>query len=125
MDVAAFPCNQFGLQEPGENHELMNGLKYVRPGYGFVPNFQVFAKLEVNGEKEHPMYTFLKSVCAPPTDLIGDAKEEMFWTPIRTRDATWNFEKFLVDAMGIPRYRFHPSVDPLALEPFVKQLLEE
>jgi hypothetical protein len=41
LDIAAFPCNQFGLQEPGENHEILNGLRYVRPGDGFIPDFAV------------------------------------------------------------------------------------
>ena len=38
-------------------------LRHVRPGDGFVPNFQMFAKSDVNGEKENPVYTFLKSRC--------------------------------------------------------------
>ena len=55
------PANQFKLQEPAGNaEELLNGLKHVRPGKGFVPNFLMTVKSEVNGETEHPMYTFLK-----------------------------------------------------------------
>jgi len=123
MDIAAFPCNQFGLQEPGDNDELLNGIKYVRPGNGFIPNFEIFAKLEVNGETEHPMYAFLKKSCPSPSDVIGDAKEEMFWTPIKTTDASWNFEKFLADDKGIPRYRFHPSIDPMNITAYVEELI--
>jgi glutathione peroxidase len=48
-------------QEPGANGtEIFNGIQYVRPGSGFVPNFKLFKKIEVNGDKEEPLYTFLK-----------------------------------------------------------------
>lgn len=61
--VLAFPCNQFGLQEPGENaYEILNGLKYVRPGHGFEldRNLKMMQKIEVNGKKESKIFTFLK-----------------------------------------------------------------
>jgi len=61
FDVLGFPSNQFGLQEPGETpEEILNGLKYVRPGNDFVPNFQLFEKGDVNGAKENPLFTHLK-----------------------------------------------------------------
>ena len=61
LRIVGFPCNQFGFQEPGENKsEIMNGLKYVRPGHGFVPNFPLFEKRDVNGDKENKIYTFFK-----------------------------------------------------------------
>lgn len=61
LRILGFPCNQFGFQEPGENkYEIMNGLHYVRPGHGFVPNFPLFKKRDVNGEKEDEIYTFFK-----------------------------------------------------------------
>lgn len=48
-------------QEPGANAtEIWNGIKYVRPGHGFEPSFQLFAKVEANGENEVPLYTYLK-----------------------------------------------------------------
>ena len=59
--ILAFPCNQFHYQEPGANaREIMNGLKYVRPGGGFEPNFPLFQKIQVNGAQEDPIYTFVK-----------------------------------------------------------------
>lgn len=61
LRIVGFPCNQFGFQEPGKNkYEIMNGLKFVRPGYGFVPNFPLFEKRDVNGKKEDEIYTFFK-----------------------------------------------------------------
>lgn len=63
LQVVAFPCNQFGYQEPGENaDEIYNGLKYCRPGKGFVPAFPLLSKIDVNGAKEDEIFTFLK-VC--------------------------------------------------------------
>ena len=38
----------------------MNGLKYMRPGKGFVPNFPLTAKSDVNGARQHPLYTYMK-----------------------------------------------------------------
>lgn len=48
-----------------------------------------------------------------------------FFSPIKVTDITWNFEKFLVDGQGKPRFRFHPSVEPQQIESFVADLLEE
>jgi len=51
----------FVQQEPGANGtEILNSLKYVRPGHGFEPNFELTLKVDVNGPIEHPLYTFLK-----------------------------------------------------------------
>ena len=48
-------------QEPGgTGAEILNGIKYVRPGGGYVPQFMMFEKIDVNGDKEHPLYTYLK-----------------------------------------------------------------
>ena len=59
--ILGFPCNQFGLQEPAKDkYELLNGLKYCRPGHGYVPIFKLSRKIEVNGPGELPLYTFLK-----------------------------------------------------------------
>ena len=51
----------FFQQEPGKNGtEIMNCLKYVRPGNNFEPRFPLLEKIEVNGQNEHPLYTYLK-----------------------------------------------------------------
>lgn len=61
LRIVGFPCNQFGLQEPAKNkYELLNGLKYVRPGYGFEPKFPLFEKRDVNGKNESEIYTYFK-----------------------------------------------------------------
>ena len=90
--MLAFPCNQFGGQEPGTNDEIR---EFATSTYGVT--FPMFAKIEVNGDGQAPLYTFLKS--AQP----GDGA---------TSDITWNFEKFLVDPAGAVVARFAPPVTP-------------
>jgi len=110
MYIAGFPCNQFELQEPGKNHEILNGIQYVRPGNGYKPaeNVHIYGKLEVNGKNAHPMYKFLKSACPPTGEHLGILKR-FYWDDIKPTDIVWNFEKFIIDRQGRPRYRFHPG----------------
>jgi len=51
FDIVGVPSAQFLNQEPGANTEILNGLKYVRPGGGFVPAFGLLQKSMVNGDK--------------------------------------------------------------------------
>ena len=62
FNVLAFPCNQFGGNEPGKNSEILNGLKFVRPGKNFQPHakgLKIFGKIDVNGKNQHNLYKFL------------------------------------------------------------------
>ncbi|NWV03042.1 GPX3 peroxidase, partial [Ptilonorhynchus violaceus] len=104
--VLGFPSNQFGKQEPGQNSEILPALKHVRPGGGFVPNFQLFRKADVNGAKEQKIFTFLKNACPPVTEEFGNTKN-LFWEPLRIHDIKWNFEKFLVSPEGVPVMRWY------------------
>ncbi|KAG8579527.1 hypothetical protein GDO81_010927 [Engystomops pustulosus] len=106
--ILGFPCNQFGLQEPGSNEEILPGLQHVRPGNGFIPNFQMFEKGDVNGKKEQKVYTFLKNYCPPVGDTFGNPTGRLFWDNLRINDIKWNFEKFLVGPDGRPVKRWHP-----------------
>ncbi|KAJ8015062.1 hypothetical protein DPEC_G00022230 [Dallia pectoralis] len=108
--VLGFPCNQFGKQEPSANHELLASLKYVRPGNGFVPNFLLFEKGDVNGETEQEVFTFLKNSCPPVGDSFGNPTNRLFWQPLKVNDIKWNFEKFLVGPDGKPVMRWFPRV---------------
>ncbi|KAL7985829.1 hypothetical protein Chor_010995, partial [Crotalus horridus] len=103
--ILGFPCNQFGKQEPGQNSEILQGIKHVRPGGGFVPNFQLFQKGDVNGENEQRIYTFLKNSCPPVVESFGDPAK-LFWSPMKIHDIKWNFEKFLVNPQGKPVMRW-------------------
>lgn len=113
--ILGFPCNQFNMQEPGANGtEIMNGITHVRPGFGFVPKFQIFEKVEVNGASEHPLFTYLKRNCPPTKDAFDPTL--LFYTPIRGSDVAWNWETFLVDATGRVIHRAPPITDPQSLE---------
>ncbi|KAK1904106.1 Glutathione peroxidase 3 [Dissostichus eleginoides] len=109
LTILGFPCNQFGNQEPGQNHEILPGLMHVRPGNGFVPNFLLFEKGDVNGKDEQEVFTFLKKSCPPVGELLGDPSR-LFWGPMKLSDIKWNFEKFLVGPNGKPVMRWHPSI---------------
>ncbi|KAI6176588.1 Glutathione peroxidase [Aphelenchoides bicaudatus] len=126
--ILAFPCNQFYLQEPAENHELLNGITHVRPGNGWKPhrNLHIYGKVEVNGAAHHPLYEFMKDTCPQTVVQIGK-RDELIYNPIRINDITWNFEKFLVDRQGRPRYRFHPTnwSHGKSVQPFIEELLKE
>lgn len=109
--ILGFPSNNFGQQEPGNNDEILAGLKHVRPGNGFVPNFQLFERGDINGPNEQPVYTFLKNVCPPVGDSLGEVPGRLFWQPIKLSDVKWNFEKFLVGPNGKPVKRWFPEVE--------------
>ncbi|KAJ7422017.1 glutathione peroxidase 3 [Willisornis vidua] len=80
--------------------------RHVRPGGGFVPNFQLFQKGDVNGAKEQKVFTFLKNACPPVTEEFGNPNK-LFWEPLRIHDIKWNFEKFLVGPDGVPVMRWY------------------
>lgn len=107
--VLCFPTNQFGHQENSSGQEILNALKHVRPGNGFEPKCEMFDKIEVNGENEHPLFTLLKKQLPTPSDdaesLMGDPKF-FIWKPVKRSDISWNFEKFLVSPAGQPVKRF-------------------
>lgn len=112
FNFLGFPCNQFGYQEPGANKtEILNGLKFVRPGKGYEPAFELMAKSDVNGDKENPLYTFLKESCrSPPGTSYSTLR--LAWYNLKAGDVAWNFEKFLIDPQGKPVARFLSAVTP-------------
>lgn len=92
--VVAFPCNQFGGQEPGSAEEVA---AFCSTQYAVT--FPVLEKVEVNGPAAHPLWAALTQV----PDAAGTAGE-----------VEWNFEKFLVSADGTPVARFRPLDGPLS-----------
>jgi len=102
--VLAFPCNQFGKQEPGSNEEI---LEFARTNYNAT--FPIFSKIRVNGPEADPIYKFLRS------KLLGT-----LGTAIK-----WNFTKFLVDKNGLPFKRYSPATDPKSIEPDILNLLQK
>jgi glutathione peroxidase len=90
--VLAFPCNQFGAQEPGTNDEI---LAFARSKYGVT--FPMFAKIEVNGDGACELYRWLE---AGHPDAEGNEA------------IAWNFTKFLIDRSGRVVARWAPPVTP-------------
>jgi glutathione peroxidase len=89
--VLGFPCNQFGSQESGTEDEIG---EFCQVNYGVT--FPMFAKVDVNGDDAHPLFTWLKG-----------EKKGLFGGKIK-----WNFTKFLVGRDGEVVGRYSPTTDP-------------
>ena len=96
FEVLGFPCNQFGGQEPGSAEEIA---EFCTATYDVT--FPLFAKIDVNGAQQHPLYAELTQA----VDDSGGAGE-----------VQWNFEKFLIAPDGSIVGRFRPPVAPDAPE---------
>jgi glutathione peroxidase len=103
--ILGFPCNQFGNQEPGTEKEIAEGCLI---NYGV--SFQMFSKIDVNGDNTHPIYKYLKNEL--PGGLFG-------------KNIRWNFAKFLIDRNGNPVKRFAPTIKPEKLVKDIEKLLKE
>lgn len=101
FEVLAFPCNQFGAQEPGSAAEIR---KFVK-GYGVT--FPMFAKIDVNGPNTFPLYKYLKE---EKGELLGS-------------DIKWNFAKFLIKPDGTVAKRYGPQTSPSSIESDIVALL--
>lgn len=102
LEILAFPCNQFGMQEPGSNEEIK---KFACTR--FKAEFPIFDKVDVNGPFTAPVYQFLKSSSG---GFFGDLVK-------------WNFEKFLVDKNGKVVERYPPTTSPFQIEKDIQKLL--
>uniref|UniRef100_T1L002 Glutathione peroxidase n=2 Tax=Tetranychus urticae TaxID=32264 RepID=T1L002_TETUR len=124
LAIIGFPCNQFGMQEPGSGaKEILNGIKHVRPGKGFVPDFNLTIKIDVNGADEHPLWSFLKRSC-PSTKINFARQSSLYYTPFHERDVKWNWEKFLIEPeTGLVYKRYDASVDPYYIADDIEYLL--
>ncbi|MBE6664380.1 MAG: glutathione peroxidase [Ruminococcaceae bacterium] len=102
FEILDFPCNQFGKQAPGEDHEIKDFCEI-----NFGVSFDQFSKIEVNGKNEHPLYTYLKS---RKGGILGNKIK-------------WNFTKFLINKNGEVVARFAPNVKPENIENDIIKLL--
>ena len=102
FEILDFPCNQFLSQAPGTAEEIAS---FCTGRFGVT--FKQFAKIEVNGANESPLYTYLK-----------EKKGGVFGKRIK-----WNFTKFLVDREGKVVARFAPTTTPEKMEKAIKELL--
>lgn len=103
FSVLAFPCNQFGAQEPGDADEIANFCSLT-----YDVTFPVFAKIEVNGPNEAPLFAHLKRA-AP--GLLG------------SKTIKWNFTKFLIDRQGEVVRRYAPTTSPEDIAANIEALL--
>ena len=103
LEILDFPCNQFGEQAPGTDAEIS---EFCAINFGV--SFKQFSKIDVNGENEAPLYTYLKN-----------EKGGILGTKIK-----WNFTKFLVDREGNVVERYAPTVTPERMEPKIVELLK-
>jgi len=102
--VLAFPCNQFGKQEPGDESQIE---QFCLETYDVT--FPLFSKVCVNGTAAHPLFDHLKT-----------AKPGIFGTPA----IKWNFTKFLIDREGRVAARFAPATKPEALDSAIAALVK-
>lgn len=132
LAVLGFPSNQFGHQTNEQNFEVLNTLKYVRPGDGYEPNFDMFSKIDINGANEHAVFTFLKNALPLPCDDCGGQGSDyivaqnffMIWSPMRRSDVIWNFEKFLVNQDGKPVKRYSPKYPTIDVAADIEKLIK-
>ena len=101
--ILGFPSNQFGSQEPGTDEQIKEFCSLT-----YQVKFDMFSKVDVNGENEAPIYKFLKE---KQTGILG------------TKDIKWNFTKFLVDKNGNVVDRYGSSTTPSSIEKDILPLL--
>lgn len=94
FEILAFPCNQFGEQEPGTNEEIKNFCSSK-----FDVSFKLFDKVDVNGKNQSPLYSILTN-----NEITGKS------------EIKWNFEKFLIDKEGNVVARYPSKVEPTSEE---------
>ncbi|WP_179504664.1 MULTISPECIES: glutathione peroxidase [unclassified Sphingomonas] len=103
LEILAFPCNQFGAQEPGSAEEIES---FCKVNFGL--SFPLMAKVDVNGDHAEPLFDWLK---AEAPGVLG------------TKAIKWNFTKFLIDREGRVVRRYAPSDRPESLEADIVALL--
>lgn len=126
LEILDFPCNQFGHQAPGNDDEIHS---FCTAKYN--THFDQLTKIEVNGENEDPLYTFLKD--AQPKEEVHGFKnkaamkmiKDLSKTYKKESDIIWNFTKFLVDKEGNVVGRYAPTTKPLEFEDEIVKLLEK
>jgi glutathione peroxidase len=101
--ILAFPCNQFGGQEPGSDDEIQ---QFCELNYGV--SFPVMAKLAVNGPDASPLFEHLK-----------DSARGL----MKTRAIKWNFTKFLINKQGDVVKRYAPRTKPASIAASIEDLL--
>ncbi|KAG5502131.1 hypothetical protein GH5_05078 [Leishmania sp. Ghana 2012 LV757] len=105
--VLAFPSNEFGNGEPGNEDEIAENIAFMYPNIGAV-DFPIMAKVDVNGNHELPLFGFLKRRIR---GMLGQSA------------VRWNFTYFLVDQRGAPYARFAPGASMAEIDARIEELL--
>ncbi len=103
LEILAFPCNQFGGQEPGTPQQIE---EFCSTKFGIT--FPIFQKIDVNGPHTHPLFVYLKTA-AP--GLLG------------TEAIKWNFTKFLIGRDGLLVKRYASASSPASISADIQELL--
>lgn len=103
LEILAFPCNQFGSQEPGSDAEIM---QFCEVNYGVT--FPLMGKVNVNGPEAAPVFEYLK---------------EHARGLLKSRAIKWNFTKFLVNKEGVVVKRYAPRTKPASITQAIEELL--
>jgi glutathione peroxidase len=109
LEIIAFPCNQFGKQEPGTPEEID---AFIRDKYSC--KFPIMEKVEVNGENTHPVYAFLRN-----NSELYDSKTDL------TEEISWNFAKFIVSQEGKVLKYFNPKISAKTALEFMEEYIEK
>lgn len=99
LRILAFPCNQFGKQEPGDLEKICEFAKKRNV------KFDMFEKVEVNGKNAHPLWKYLTLKLEGP----------------KGKNIDWNFTKFIIDADGQVVERHKSSVKPLQMVQYLEK----
>lgn len=126
FEILAFPCNQFNGKEPGNHAEVEQA---CRGGFGVT--FPLFEKIEVRGERAHPLFAYLTEQA--PFQGFDPNNEQELWMKnfllasypeiYEGNGIKWNFTKFLINRHGKVTARFEPTTEPEALGPAIETLL--
>lgn len=124
LEVLDFPCDQFGHQAPGSDDEI-----HAFCTAKYDTKFDQFSKLEVNGENESSLFTYLKEkikedeIFGTKNKIVMKGVKKISNTCKNDGDIVWNFTKFLVDREGNVVRRLSPVEDPMKLEESILNLL--
>lgn len=102
LEILAFPCNQFGGQDPGSNEEIAT---FCQKNYGV--SFDMFAKVDVKGPEAHTIFRYLTN---NSKGILGNGIK-------------WNFTKFLIARDGTIIHRYAPTTKPDALQQDIEAAL--
>ena len=113
--VFAFPCDQFGNQEPGADKSIK---EFVINKYGVT--FPIFSKVEVKGPDAHPLFKYLQN-----SDEVNRVRSFKVNNIASSFDISWNFAKFIVNSEGLVADYFEPGNNFTEIEQRIEDILNE